>query len=142
MIDMPNSISRTLEARCRQDIAAFTAKTDGLRYMTLSTSDGYVMAHSIPEGIAIDARRLAAMAASFTGISQSLVNETLQNGVEGSIVETGNGFVVCRMIQSDQLELVLLGVFDATCNHGLALWALNHAARDVSSLIHADVVGN
>lgn len=142
MNQLLNPVSQTLESRAYQSIQAFTDKTDGLRYMTLSSSDGYVLAHSIPPGVQVDAKRLAAMASSFTGISQSLVNETLQNGVEGSIVETGNGFVVCRLIQSDQQELVLLGVFDASSNHGLALWALNHAARDIASLTHADVVGN
>ncbi|MGB1092252.1 MAG: roadblock/LC7 domain-containing protein [Oceanobacter sp.] len=135
MNQLLNPVSQTLESRAYQSIQAFTDKTDGLRYMTLSSSDGYVLAHSIPPGVQVDAKRLAAMASSFTGISQSLVNETLQNGVEGSIV-------VCRLIQSDQQELVLLGVFDASSNHGLALWALNHAARDIASLTHADVVGN
>lgn len=127
--------SPTLRAKVLECLRTFVGRTEGLNYMVLATSDGYVIAHSIPEESQIDPRRVAAMAASFSGISYGLASETGHSAVEGSLVESREGFLVCRLIRTDTLDTVLLGVFDKSSNHGLAFWTLNTASRDIADIL-------
>ncbi|MDP2507053.1 MULTISPECIES: roadblock/LC7 domain-containing protein [unclassified Oceanobacter] len=127
--------SNTLMARCHESLLATTQQSDNLSYMILSTSDGYVISHTVPFDTTADPKRLAAMAASFAGIGSSLAAETQLEEVEGNIIESKNGFVGCHLIRTDTMDAVLLGVFNQHTTHGLALWMLKKASGDIREIM-------
>lgn len=130
-----DNIPATFELKAQNCLDNHTTHTSGLLYMTLSTSDGYLIAHTIPSNTSADARKIAAMAATFSGIGESLALETTKVGMESTIIETAQGFIASRIIQSSDMELVLLGVFDQSSNHGIAMWSLNRATKEISNLL-------
>ncbi|MFK4754758.1 roadblock/LC7 domain-containing protein [Oceanobacter antarcticus] len=127
--------SNTLIARCHESLFAITQRTENLSYMILSTSDGYVISHTVPIDSQTDPKRLAAMAASFAGIGSGLAAETHLEGVEGNIIESKDGFLGCRLIKTDTLDAVLLGVFQQHATHGLALWTLKKASGEIKDIV-------
>jgi predicted regulator of Ras-like GTPase activity (Roadblock/LC7/MglB family) len=129
------SISNTLRAACLEQLKGAVSETTGVEFMILATSDGYAICDTIPPHARVDAKRLGAMAASFAGISDGLAQQTGKNQSHGSIIETDTGVVVCRHIKSTRYELVLLGSYARSSNHGIALWSLNNVARDIQSVI-------
>ena len=136
MTDVSNPlISNTLKAAFLEQLKTASARHSDIEYLSLSTSDGYVLCNTIPQDSNIDASRLAAMSASFCGISHGLTEQAEKQPFEGSLIETGNGLLVCRQILHGRHEVVLLGVFSPSTTHGVALWALNNVARETLAIL-------
>ncbi|WP_221799241.1 roadblock/LC7 domain-containing protein [Oceanobacter mangrovi] len=128
-------ISNTLRAACLERIKEAQSGSGGIEFLLLATSDGYSICHTIPASQDIQPSRLAAMAASFSGISDGLAANANKQSANGSIIETGHGLLVCRQIKSSRHELVLLAAYDKSTNHGLALWSLNNAAKQIANVL-------
>ena len=126
----------TLKLKCDAILNDLTRSETHLTFLSLSTSDGYTLSHSQPEYENFNSRRISAMASSFAGISLELAKETRHPSIEGSIIECANGFLVCRLLKSDNIDTVLLGVFNSDSNHGMALWTLNNIAKSISDLFN------
>ncbi len=127
--------SPTLKLKCDAVLNKFFNQESPLSFLSLSTSDGYILAHSNPVNNQFSSRRISAMAASFAGISQELAKETSHSSMEGSIIECNTGFLVCRLVKTNGIEAVLLGVFNKDSNHGMALWTLKNVAKSISDLL-------
>ncbi|MBL34468.1 MAG: hypothetical protein CMI03_03415 [Oceanospirillaceae bacterium] len=128
-------VSNTLKAAFVEQLKSASARHSGIEYLSMSTSDGYVLCNTIAADSAISAERLAAMSASFCGISNGLTEQAEKQPFTGCLIETEKGLLVCRPIQHAALEVVLLGSFSPETNHGVAMWTLNNVARDILEIL-------
>lgn len=126
----------TLKMKCDSVLDEFATTEDHLSFLSLSTSDGYPLSNSSPAHIELNFRRISAMASSFAGISRELAKETHHPELEGSIIECQSGFLVCRLLKTEHMEAVLLGVFNNESNHGIALWTLNNIAKSITDMLN------
>lgn len=127
--------SPTLKVKCDALLNGYTDDDHHLEFLSLSTSDGYILAHSRSESGLLNCRRISAMSSSLSGISIELAKETRNTNMEGSIIECETGFLICRLVRTDGIDAVLLGVFSKESNHGMALWTLKNIARSISEFL-------
>ena len=126
----------TLKMKCDSVLNDFASSENYLSFLSLSTADGYSLSHSDPAQVELNFRRISAMASSFAGISKELARETHHPAMEGSIIECQTGFLVCRLLKTEHLDTVLLGVFNNESNHGIALWTLNNIAKSITDILN------
>jgi predicted regulator of Ras-like GTPase activity (Roadblock/LC7/MglB family) len=127
--------SNTLKAAVGDVLHASLQTHTGVEFLLAATSDGYIFSDTLPEDTSINKEGLAAMAASFAGISESLAIQSSKPPASGSIIETNEGLLVCKQLKCNRNEIVLLGAFSISTNHGIALWALNNTVKDILSLL-------
>ena len=110
-------------------LAIRVSDSDGLEFMLLATSDGFLIASAGVEksGSDREASRLATMAVSFSGLAHSLAAESDMGDVMGASVETEKGQMLAKMIFTKELDYVLLANFDKSVNGGIAHWTLQKA---------------
>jgi predicted regulator of Ras-like GTPase activity (Roadblock/LC7/MglB family) len=110
-------------------LASRVSDSDGLEFMLLATSDGFLIASAGVEksGSDREASRLATMAVSFSGLAHSLAAESDMGDVMGASVETEKGQMLAKMIFTKELDYVLLANFDKSVNGGIAHWTLQKA---------------
>ncbi|WP_028292045.1 roadblock/LC7 domain-containing protein [Oceanobacter kriegii] len=136
MTDSSNPLnSNTLKAAFREALKSATKGSSGMEFLLMATSDGYALCDTISDGSNINRDSLAAMAASFAGISDGLASQSNKPAANGSIIETNAGLLVCKQLKSNRHEVVLLGAFEQSTNHGIALWSLNKVVSDVLAIL-------
>jgi predicted regulator of Ras-like GTPase activity (Roadblock/LC7/MglB family) len=110
-------------------LAGRVSDSEGLEFMLLATSDGFLIASSGVErsGSDREASRLATMAVSYSGLAHSLAAESDMGEVLGASIETEQGKMLAKMIFSKEQDYVLLACFDKTVNGGIAHWTVQKA---------------
>jgi len=125
----------TLRPGCSQVLADLDSKLKGLQTAVVSTADGLVVAsHEQDSGAA---RRVAAMAAALSGLSQSVARELKSGMLQGTVIECDDGIVFCRTIVGRAMQFALLVQVSADENYGMALWAVKQGAASLQGQLDA-----
>jgi len=127
--------STTLKAAFAETLKSATSSDNGLEFLLMATADGYCLCDTLSEFSDIKRDSLAAMAASFAGISDGLASQANKPAANGSIIETNAGLLVCKQLKTSRCEVVLLGAFSKSTNHGIALWSLNKVVTDLLAIL-------
>jgi predicted regulator of Ras-like GTPase activity (Roadblock/LC7/MglB family) len=120
-------------------LRSLSEEYEGLRFVVLATSDGFLVAHAGAEGQStdMDPNRIATMAVSFTGLSYSLASECEIGEVKGASVESSEGLLLSRLLFTEETDFVLLTGFKRSVNHGIANWTLQKAYDAVFDCLNA-----
>ena len=133
-VDAPVARQPQLKALCQQQLAELAATTEGVRVAIVASSDGFPLASLQLEPQ--ESRRITAMGAALSALSQRIVQELALSSLEGTTVETAQGLVLCRQIPNSVTPMVLLVVTGESVNYGYAQWAVKHAARRLSESLN------
>ncbi len=134
-VDAPEATQPQLKALCQQQLADLAATTEGMRVAIVASSDGFPLASLNLE--AQESRRITAMGAALGALSQRIVQELALGALEGTVIESVQGLVLCRQIPSVITPMVLLVVTGEEANYGYAQWAVKHAAKRLSESLNA-----
>lgn len=96
----------------------------------MATSDGHVVAAETASE-SLDSHRLAAMAASFTGLSYTMALETQMGAVKRASIEGTNGLLLSQLIEMKNMEFAVTVIFDKDIKTGLAQYALKSLVADL-----------
>ena len=127
--------SNTLKAAFKETLKSAISSNTGLEFLLMATADGYSLCDTLTPDSSLKRDSLAAMAASFAGISDGLASQANKPAANGSIIETSAGLLVCKQLNSSQHDVVLLGSFGKSTNHGIALWSLNKVVNDLQAIL-------
>jgi len=106
-----------------------------VRVAIVASSDGFPLASLNLE--AQESRRITAMGAALSALSLRIVQELALSGLEGTVIESAQGLVLCRQIPNGITPMVLLVVTGEEANYGYAQWAVKHAAKRLSESLNA-----
>lgn len=134
-VDAPEAKQPQLKALCQQQLAELAATTKGVRVAIVASSDGFPLASLNLE--AQESRRITAMGAALGALSLRIVQELDLSGLEGTVIESAQGLVLCRQIPNGITPMVLLVVTGEEANYGYAQWAVKHAAKRLSESLNA-----
>lgn len=98
--------------------------------VVMATSDGHVVA-SETASKELDTHRLAAMAASFTGLSYTMASEVNMGSVKRASIEGTNGLLLSQLIEVKNMEFAVTAIFDKDIKTGLAQYALKSLVADL-----------
>lgn len=98
--------------------------------LVMATSDGHVVAAETASS-SLDSHRLAAMAASFTGLSYTMASETNMGNVKRASIEGANGLLLSQLIEMKNMDFVVTAIFDKDIKTGLAQYALKSLVADL-----------
>jgi len=123
----------------RETIKSYLKDTAGNREMLesllLATSDGRRVAFSNYSRKEFESNRLAAMAASLSGLSLTLADSCGKTGTLGGVVETEDGLIISGLIPTDNQDYVLLGIFCKGVQHGMALWNFKSHKQEFEKIL-------
>lgn len=123
-----------LKTLCEQQLAELAATTQGLRVAIVASSDGFPLAsHNLEPQ---ESRRITAMGAALAALSQRIVQELALSALEGTVIESTQGLVLCRQIPNSITPMVLVVVTGEEANYGYAQWAVKHAAKRLSDSLN------
>jgi predicted regulator of Ras-like GTPase activity (Roadblock/LC7/MglB family) len=111
---------------------------DDIESLLLCSSDGHEIASASYHGSKIEPTQLSAMAASFAGLSLTIATSCGKKGALGGIVETADGLIICGLINTVEVDYVLLGIFAKGVQHGLALWSFRNQLSDFQKLLDSN----
>ena len=134
-VDATDTKQPQLKSLCQQQLAELAATTQGVRVAIVASSDGFPLASLNLE--AQDSRRITAMGAALSALSLRIVQELALSGLEGTVIESAQGLVLCRQIPNSVTPMVLLVVTGEEANYGYAQWAVKHAAKRLSESLNA-----
>ncbi len=123
--EKPKDIRQRLEGALSQ-----TNRIGPCRSIAVARRDGLVIVHRLEDGL--DPRLTAAMAAATLGAATSAARELKQGRVQRVIVECEAGTIVALDAGPDA---VLLAIYDAKTNLGLALHGLAGVAKTVDEIL-------
>lgn len=133
--DTPASQQSQLKSLCQQQLAELVATTQGVQLAIVASSDGFPLASVNLEPQ--ESRRITAMGAALAALSQRVVQELALGTLEGTVIESAAGLVLCRQVVNPLTPMVLLVVTGEAANYGYAQWAVKHAARRLSESLDA-----
>lgn len=133
-VDAPATQQSQLKTLCQQQLAQLSATTEGVRVAIVASSDGFPIASLNLE--AQESRRITAMGAALGALSQRIVQDLALSTLEGTVIESSQGLVLCRQIPNSVTPMVLLVVTGEEANYGYAQWAVKHAARRLSESLN------
>lgn len=123
-----------LKTLCEQQLAELAATTQGVRVAIVASSDGFPLAsHNLEPQ---ESRRITAMGAALAALSQRIVQELALSTLEGTVIESTQGLVLCRQIPNSITPMVLVVVTGEEANYGYAQWAVKHAAKRLSDSLN------
>ncbi|MBV2134543.1 roadblock/LC7 domain-containing protein [Pseudomonas sp. MAP12] len=134
-VDAPEAKQPLLRALCQQQLTDLAATTEGVRVAIVASSDGFPLASLNLE--AQESRRITAMGAALGALSQRIVQELALGALEGTVIESVQGLVLCRQVPNVITPMVLLVVTGEEANYGYAQWAVKHAAKRLSESLNA-----
>src|SRR5574343_1274904 len=102
-IDMSITQDPQLKALCEAELAELAKKTQSMRVAIIATMDGFPLASLNLEPQ--ESRRVTAMSAAFSGLSMRIIQELALDSLEGAVLETREGLVLCRQVSNDLMPL-------------------------------------
>lgn len=108
---------------------------DMLESLLLATSDGRRVVFSNYTKKTFESNRLAAMAASLSGLSLTLAESCEKNNTIGGVVETEDGLIISGLITTEKQDYVLLGIFRKSIQHGMALWNFKNHKQEFKNIL-------
>lgn len=132
-IDMSITQDPQLKALCEAELAELSTRTHSMRVAIIATMDGFPLASLNLEPQ--ESRRVTAMSAAFSGLSMRIIQELALNSLEGAVLETSEGLVLCRQVSNEVMPLVLLVVTGTDENYGFALLAVKRAAANLGEAL-------
>lgn len=116
-----------LKTLCERQLAELVATAQDVRVAIVASSDGFPLAsHNLEPQ---ESRRITAMGAALAALSQRIVQELALSALEGTVIETAQGLVLCRQIPNSITPMVLVVVTGEEANYGYAQWAVKQAAK-------------
>jgi len=79
---------------------------------------------------------LAAMTASLAGLNMTLASACGKVSASGGVIESNEGLILTAQIESNDQEFVLLGVFAAGCQQGMANWNFKQYQRNFCEIFN------
>jgi predicted regulator of Ras-like GTPase activity (Roadblock/LC7/MglB family) len=120
-----------LRLLCTRHLQLLKQTADNLKLAVVSSTDGFPIALIDVE--LQPGRKATAMAAALDGLSKSIVKEFGLGALEGTVLETEQGLVLCRRVHGPKYNLVLLAVMGKDTTYGHALWAIKNAAKELTA---------
>ncbi len=118
-----------VKALCQSALADLAEKSSSMRVAIIATMDGFPLASLNLDPT--ESRRVTAMSAAFSGLSTRIIQELQLPSLEGAVLESSDGLVLCRQITNQLMPLVLLVVTGADENYGFALLAVKRVAAQL-----------
>lgn len=104
-------------------IERLVTEVEGLTAVQISTSDGYVVAAHLSDGM--QDKKLAAMSSSLIGLAESVSQELNVGAPENLLVEAKQGTAVALRVSE---RLLLLAAVSRGASLGTVLWQAKSAA--------------
>ncbi|HYQ37937.1 MAG TPA: roadblock/LC7 domain-containing protein [Pseudomonas sp.] len=133
-VDAPAAKQSQLKALCEQQLTDLAASAQGVRVAIVASSDGFPLASLNLEPQ--ESRRITAMGSALGALSQRIVQELALGELEGTVIESATGLVLCRQIPNGITPMVLVVVTGEEANYGYAQWAVKHAAKRLSESLN------
>ena len=130
------SISQEHKEKIKTHLRNLVSDKAFLEGLLLSTSDGRLIAFANYSRQELEKSRLAAMAASLSGLSITLAKSCSKTGVIGGAVETEDGLIISSLLSTSLQEFVLLGIFAKNTQHGMALWNFRKYKKDFDAIFN------
>lgn len=122
-----------LRALCVSHLQRLKDSVEHVRMAAVCSTDGFPIALLGVEPQ--PGRKLTAMAAALDGLSKSMGSELEMGLLEGTVLESEFGLVLCRQVHSPRRNLVLLLVMAEQGTYGHALWAIKNAAKEMGAAL-------
>lgn len=124
-----------LKALCHSALTELAEKSQSMRVAIIATMDGFPLASLNLDPT--ESRRVTAMSAAFSGLSTRIIQELQLPSLEGAVLESSEGLVLCRQISNNLMPLVLLVVTGKDENYGFALLAVKRTAVELGESLNA-----
>lgn len=124
-----------LKALCHSALTELAEKSQSMRVAIIATMDGFPLASLNLDPT--ESRRVTAMSAAFSGLSTRIIQELQLPSLEGAVLESSEGLVLCRQISNSLMPLVLLVVTGKDENYGFALLAVKRTAIELGESLNA-----
>ena len=102
----------------------------GLEGAALISSDGFMLASSLPPDISED--RVAAMGAAMVSVAERVNKELGRGRFEMTIISGGNGYTLATEVGVDAILIVLAS---KTAKLGLVFYEVKRAAEDLARIL-------
>lgn len=122
-----------LKALCHSALTELAEKSQSMRVAIVATMDGFPLATLNLDPT--ESRRVTAMSAAFSGLSTRIIKELQLPSLEGAVLESSEGLVLCRQINTEVLPLVLLVVTGKDENYGFALLSVKRTAIELGQQV-------
>ncbi len=110
----------------------------GVLVAVVGTADGRAFAHAAQPGQRLEAARIAAIASSLLGLSESFSNEALGSRAHYNSIATARGTIVVVRVPTRAHGHVLCLWADQTENFAMTLRCALDGAEQVATLIESD----
>ena len=125
-LGLPNSLVAKLND--------FYVQNDDVTIVSVSTSDGFEIHQSSVKKFQQSSDMVAAIASTFSSLSNSIAKEIVESPFKAAFIETGEGNFICVCTQCMQKNMVLTICADGLMSIGVLRAKAKNLAKEISNL--------